>query len=847
MLDRLQDCLTGRESTEYILPFFWQHGEEHDILAEEIDAMERANIRQFCVESRTHQEFGKEKWWEDFGFILAEAKRRDMRVWLLDDKRFPTGYANGYVSEHPELRKTLLRMEWRDFAGPRDSATIIALPIGGEESFVSISAFRREKNGNEFLGEPVDLLPLLKDGLIRWSIPEGMWRVFWCIRTRRPKSDAEWIDVLRRDSCEAMIHAVYQPHYDHFKEYFGSTFAGFFSDEPRFGNEGGSYLSKLGKEDMPLPWRDDLPELIAPGAGMTPEKVRVYLPVLFHPYQGIERNAIRCHYMDVITKLYRDNFVKLLGEWSRAHGVMYIGHVIEDMNTHQRLGYGAGHFFRSLEYEDMSGMDIVLQQIIPGVMDVDHAAPCCGKVYDPEFFNYFLAKLPVSQAHTTERMHGRAMCEIYGAFGWAEGVPFMKQLTDHMLVNGINYFVPHAFSPKYPDRDCPPHFYARGMFTQSEAFAQLMLYMRRSAHLISGGIRRAPAAVLYNAEAEWADGANLLPQKIGKALLSAQIDYDVLSEDTLDRSVVENGELCVLRQRYRVLLVPASEYLTRAMIETVGRIVSSGVPVYVVGGRAPEACEDRTKLKGCIPVSLDSLPAQLTVCGIRDISVSPAASLLFAYRMTHGDRDVFLFCSEDMYHETRTTVTLPDSVTFRFYDPWTNRLFTPRQEGNKVDLYLPRSGAIFLIADDTAAPAYDYAEAPLRAVVPENVRVSIRSAKDANFTPIAAAVGDDVTALPGLDRFSGAIRYECTLTLTGDETALSLGEIGEVAAVTLNGKDLGWFPCEPYCVPIADAIRPGSNDLVVEVRNSIAYRERDNFSTYVSLPRSGWLGPCGVR
>lgn len=64
----------------------------------------------------------------------------------------------------------------------------------------------------------------------------------------------------------------------------------------------------------------------------------------------------------------------MLGDWCRAHGVMYIGHVIEDMNTHQRLGYGA--------------------------------------------------------------------------FGWAEGIPMMKYLTDHMLVNGINYFVPHAFSPR---------------------------------------------------------------------------------------------------------------------------------------------------------------------------------------------------------------------------------------------------------------------------------------------------------------------------------------------------------------------------------------------------------------
>lgn len=62
---------------------------------------------------------------------------------------------------------------------------------------------------------------------------------------------------------------------------------------------------------------------------------------------------------------------------------------------------------------------------------------------------------------------GRALCEVFGAYGWAEGLKLMKWLLDHMLVNGINYFVPHAFSMKdFPDPDCPPHFYARGMNPQ---------------------------------------------------------------------------------------------------------------------------------------------------------------------------------------------------------------------------------------------------------------------------------------------------------------------------------------------------------------------------------------------
>lgn len=107
----LNECLTSNMSHEdHILPFFWQHGEDHETLKDEMDAIKRSGATEFCVESRTHQQFCEEQWWDDFKFMLDYAKANDMKVWLLDDKRFPTGYANGYVLKHPELRRTCLKM-----------------------------------------------------------------------------------------------------------------------------------------------------------------------------------------------------------------------------------------------------------------------------------------------------------------------------------------------------------------------------------------------------------------------------------------------------------------------------------------------------------------------------------------------------------------------------------------------------------------------------------------------------------------------------------------------------------------------------------------------------------------
>ena len=199
------------------------------------------------------------------------------------------------------------------------------------------------------------------------------------------------------------------------------------------------------------------------------------------------------------------------------HNVEYIGHIIEDDNAHTRLGCSIGHYFREQKGQHRSGVDLVHFQILPGFNEKVHR--WLSWETDGEFFHYGLAKLGSSSAHIDPKKQGRAICEIFGNFGWAEGVRLMKWLTDHMLVRGINHFVPHAFSPKFPDRDCPPHFYARGNNPGYRFFAHLMRYMNRVCHLLNDGIHLTDAAVLYHAEAEWTGEETMLFQNLSESFL----------------------------------------------------------------------------------------------------------------------------------------------------------------------------------------------------------------------------------------------------------------------------------------------------------------------------------------
>ena len=66
--------------------------------------------------------------------------------------------------------------------------------------------------------------------------------------------------MMSKDSCRILIDTVYETHYEHYKDEFGKTILGFFSDEPELGN--GFYMT--GANGMgnanDLPYSDELEE-----------------------------------------------------------------------------------------------------------------------------------------------------------------------------------------------------------------------------------------------------------------------------------------------------------------------------------------------------------------------------------------------------------------------------------------------------------------------------------------------------------------------------------------------------------------------------------------------------------
>jgi hypothetical protein len=82
----------------------------------------------------------------------------------------------------------------------------------------------------------------------------------------------------------------------------------------------------------------------------------------------------------------------------------------------------------------------------------------------------------------------------------------------------------------------------------------------------------------------------------------------------------------------------------------------------------------------------------------------------------------------------------------------------------------------------------------------------------------------------GVKYFSGTATYTKTVRaprewfVQGSRLWLDLGAVGDIAEVFVNGKSLGelWKP--PYCIDIADALKPGVNQLEIKVTNEWSNR-----------------------
>ena len=858
MNEKIERLLQGK-GDNYILPFFWQHGEEEAVLRKYMEVIHKSGIGAVCVESRPHPDYCGPKWWQDMDVILDEAEKRGMKVWILDDSHFPTGFCNGALEKGPDnLRRQsvtykkagiiregesiVLQKEEYAAAKPFQKSAVEEYAIGDirtfdDDVFLGVVAV---KEGGQDKGDLVYIKE--ENGQIAWTAGEGIWVLYICHLTRNRGPHRDYMNMCDRTACHKLIEAVYEPHYARYGEKFGTIIEGFFSDEPELGN---GHLYEMGKTLSQVddqPWSREIQAELEKRWG---KDWILYLPLIWEDsFEPGICARVRYDYMDVVTRLVERDFSWQLGDWCRNHDIKYIGHLIEDNNQHSRCGSSLGHFFRGLAGEDMAGIDDIGGQVLPQGEDVKIEHFMNG-VRDGVFYHYALGKLAASAAAIEPLKKGRAMCEIFGNYGWAEGVGLEKYLADHFMVRGINHFVPHAFSPKpFPDPDCPPHFYAHGHNPQFRHFGKLMAYMNRVCELISGGHHVSPAAILYHGEADWTGGICMYCQEPARRLADSQIDYDFIPSDVFceEKYCTSLGKtLQIHTQEYHVLIIPECSYVTRELAEAVATLTAEKFPVIFVNSLPTGICNgekplaegidkegDRkllTGLKSCAVVKLEELAEYVESLKLREVEISPAQPFIRYMHYENGS-SMYYFVNEsaDVYCGEIKVAKTGGCYSYNAWDNRLEKVCGVEKDGCTVlQVCLEPAKSLIVLFDEIQRELCEPVEPRGRCLKLNEGwrRCACEAIRYPEFGEAAVVSLPDALEKeqPG---FGGFVRYEREVNIpAGKNVILEISHAAEGVEVFVNEISAGIQIIPVYRYDISSLVRTGHNQLAIEVATTL--------------------------
>jgi hypothetical protein len=525
-------------------PLFWLHGDDSkERLEKFVEKVAEGGNGTFTTESRPHHDWLGEGWFRDLAICLEAAKKNKLEMWIFDEKWWPSQAVGGKVP--PRYAAKQLATEAFDIEGPK---YFIGDGYGGER-YVAALAGKIAADGKIDGASLVDLAPEIKDGTLKWKVPEGRWKIikFTHVQAHPLMQNGQLTtDGASKDCVDWFIKTVYQPHYDRFPNDFGKTIRGFFYDEPETPGDWGTELNVVLAERN-VDWK------------------KAYVAYKFE-LSGDEQTAAKYQYYDAFAEAWGRTMYGGVTKWCREHGVKSIGHFMEHSGLYHNREFCAGNMMTLCGYSDMGGLDAVFSQFAIGQKDTPYDPPC-----------WQTPKLASSVSHAYNKPNDVAMVEIFGARGQDLQYSEMKWWADHMQVSGVNFLIPHSFNPRAPyDTDCPPYFYMDEYEPRWPLYRVFADYTSRLSSMLTGGRHVCPVALLFMGQSLQV-GRAITPDQIATALQDAQLDCDWLPYDVFERDgKIAGKELGLYEERYGVLVVPPVEVIPYGTLAKAKKFFDAG-------------------------------------------------------------------------------------------------------------------------------------------------------------------------------------------------------------------------------------------------------------------------------
>lgn len=746
--------------------------------------------------------FLSEKWTAAYAHTARETARLGMGVDLTTGTGWPFG---GPQVKDADASASLESIKSKATGG---QALTLDLPKGNVEV---LSAWPDQ-------GDPVDLLPHVKAGRLEWTAPAGNWRIHGLISKhgiqkvkRAAPGGAGWVlDPFSTDSIDRYLKSfdpaldrpeVPEPRahfHDSFEYYLAGWTDGFF----------GKFQQLRGYD------------------------LRTQLPAFHGEGEPDTVARVRADYRETMSDLHRDYLAKW-HDWAKQRGSL----------TRNQAHGSPGNLLDHYAVADIPETEIfrhVDEAQIPMLQFASSAAHLTGKkLVSAETFTWLGEHFQVTPAA-------------------------LKQAADFVWLGGVNHILFHGIPYSPQDAPWPGWlFYASthmgpngGLWKDLPAFNA---YMTRVQSFLQSGKPDADVLLYFPIHDLWHSGEEKLPlftmhnqdqwlhksafHRAAMELRDGGVSTDFVSDRLLDALEVKDRQLVSGGNRYSLLIIPESRYLSEKTAARLAKLREQGANIIALGkpGRdvpghhdldarrkqlaASEATIPHAGTSDALPVFLKSgQPAaenDLARLGIRHVR-----------RQLDDGHAYFLVNSSGKAIDANVKLSRPHQSAV-LLDPMSGKSGVAiRGEGIRLVLAPGESRIVRTYSNKQAEGPLWIDLEPSGNPIPLTGTWQVRflDGGPALPPPFETNTLSSWTTRPGdaYRNFSGTALYRLEFDAKDLTNALlDLGEIAHTAKVRLNGKPAGTCWAPPHRLPLLGLLEQGKNVLEVEVTNLAANRIAD--------------------